>query len=75
MTFTTAPFLVVFFAGLLVLPATNVFKICAWNAGTMKVDPWRIRAGAAVQKVSQTLRTWFSSLFRRRGWPSRVSRS
>jgi hypothetical protein len=64
--FTVAPFLVVFFAGLLELPALNVFKICAWNAGTMKVDPWRIRAGAAVQKVSQALRSWFASLFTRR---------
>jgi hypothetical protein len=63
---TVAPFLVVFFAGLLELPALNVFKICAWNAGTMKVDPWRIRAGSAVQKVSQALRSWFASLFTRR---------
>jgi hypothetical protein len=63
---TVAPFLVVFFAGLLNLPALNIFKICAWNAGTSKVDPWRIRAGASVQKVAQALRTWFASLFTRR---------
>jgi hypothetical protein len=40
----------------------NIFQICAWNVGTMKVDPWRIRAGVAVQRVSQSLRTWFASL-------------
>lgn len=53
-------------AGLRAMPALNVFKICARQAGTLRVDPWRIRSGAAVQKVSQSLRTWFASLFTRR---------
>lgn len=64
--FTIAPFLIVFFAGLLDLPALNVFKVCAWNAGVMKVDPWRIRSARAVQKVSSVLRAWFAGLFTRR---------
>lgn len=62
-TLICRPFMVAFLAGLLVMAPQNIFKVCAWNAGTMKVDPWRIRASAAVQKVSQTLRTWLSALW------------
>lgn len=53
-------------AGLRAMPALNVFKICARNAGTLRVDPWRIRSGAAMQRVAQSLRVWFASLWTRR---------
>jgi hypothetical protein len=41
---------VALFAGLLALTPTNVFKICAWNAGTEAVDPWRIKGIRAVRR-------------------------
>jgi hypothetical protein len=53
---------VALFAGLLALTPTNIFKICAWNAGTQAVDPWRVRASGAARLVSATLRAWFTSL-------------
>jgi hypothetical protein len=57
------PWLVALLAGLAAMPATNVFKICAWNAGTMAVDPWRVKAASAVRRVSQGIRLWLTSLF------------
>jgi hypothetical protein len=55
--------LVALFAGLLALTPTTVFKICKWNAGTMAIEPWRVRSAAAVQKVSQALRTWMTAIW------------
>lgn len=66
-TLMIRPWMVALFAGLLTLSPTNVYKICAWNAGTSRVDPWRIRTSAAVQQVSQTLRAWLAALVSPRG--------
>src|SRR5690348_2452840 len=65
-TMMVRSFLVAFLAGLLAMAPTNVYRVCAWNVGTLKLDPWRIRTSAAVQKVAQTLRAWFTSLWTRR---------
>ncbi len=60
---TVMPWFVALFAGLLALPPTNIYKICAWNSGTMRLDPWRVRSTAAVQKVTQTIRAWCAGLW------------
>lgn len=56
------PFLVAFIVALAAMP-TNVFRICAWNAGTLKVDPWRIRAAAAVRGAVRSVLSWFAGLW------------
>src|SRR5690242_3507496 len=65
-TIMVRSFMVAFFAGLLAMAPTNVYRVCAWNVGTLKLDPWRMRAESALQKVAQTLRAWFASLWTRR---------
>lgn len=57
---------VALFAGLAKMPALNIFKICAGNVGTMKVDPWRIRTASAVQKASARVRSWLASIWTQR---------
>jgi hypothetical protein len=61
--FTTAPYFVALFAGLLAMPALNIYKVCARNAGTLRFDPWRLKSAAAIQNVAQAIRTWFASLW------------
>lgn len=61
--FTIAPYVVALLAGWLAMPALNVYKVCARNAGTLRFDPWRIRASAAIENVTQTIRAWFASLW------------
>lgn len=67
-TLSLMPWLVVLLVGCAAMPGTNVYKICAWNAGTMKIDPWRHRTAAAVRSVTHGLWSWFASL-----WTARVA--
>lgn len=60
--FTVMPWLVALLAGLAAMPATNVFKICAWNVGTSAVDPWRVKSAGAVRSVAHGIRAWLTSL-------------
>ncbi len=60
-TLTLLPFLLAFAIAVAAMP-TNVYHICAWNAGTLKVDPWRRKTAAAVRRVAQSIRAWLASL-------------
>lgn len=60
--FTVTPFLLAMFVAVAAMP-TNVYKICAWNAGTLAIEPWKSRTSAAVRAVTLGLRAWFSSLW------------
>jgi HK97 family phage major capsid protein len=59
---TVMPFLLAMYVAVAAMP-TNVYQVCAWNAGTLEVEAWRQRASAAVRSVGATLRAWFASLF------------
>lgn len=64
---TVVPFLLAMFAAVAFMP-TNVYQVCAWNAGTLPVEAWRQRSTAAVRKVGQAIRAWFASI-----WSPRVA--
>lgn len=64
---TIVPFLVAFFAAVAAMP-TNVYQVCAWNAGTLAVDAWRSRSMTAVRKVAAGIRAWLASV-----WSPRVA--
>jgi hypothetical protein len=61
-TYTIPLFIVALIAGLALMP-TNVYKVCAWNVGFAKAEPWRQRAAAAMRDAAQAVRTWFAMAF------------
>lgn len=64
---TVMPFVVAMLIAVARMP-TNVYQICAWNAGTLRVDPWRTRSAAGLKQVAQGIRSWLASL-----WSPRVA--
>lgn len=60
--YTVTPFLLALVAGLAAMP-TNIYKLCAWNVGTLKVDPWRQRASGAMRATTRTILGWFAGLW------------
>lgn len=62
MRFTILPFLFAMIVALAGMP-TNVYKVCAWNAGTLEVEPWRSRGAAALRTATQGIRAWLASLW------------
>jgi len=60
--FTVTPFLLALVAGLAAMP-THVYRICAWNVGTLKIDPWRRRTSGTLRAVTRTVLSWFASLW------------
>lgn len=59
---TVTPFLLAMLVGLMAMP-TNVYQICAWNVGTVPIDPWRIKTAAALRSVGSAIAAWFARLF------------
>lgn len=59
---TVMPFLLAMFAAVAAMP-TNVYQVCAWNAGTLPVEAWRQRTGAALRNVAQGIRAWLASIW------------
>lgn len=57
---TVMPFLLAMFAALASM-GTNVYQICAWNAGTLEIEPWLQRTGKAVARALMPL-AWLRSL-------------
>lgn len=49
--------------GLAQMPALNIFKVCAWNAGTERLDPWRVRSNGALRSAAASIRSWLLGLF------------
>lgn len=62
---TLTPWLVAIVLGLAFMP-TNIYKVCAWNAGTLALDPWRRSTAAALDRVTQGVRSWFAALWTHR---------
>lgn len=60
--YTITPFLVALFVAVAAMP-TNVYQICAWNVGTVEIEPWRTRTTAAVRRIARGLRVWFAGLW------------
>lgn len=58
---TVTPFLLAMFAAVAAMP-TNVYQICAWNAGTLEVEPWLQTASASIARAAGRLGTWLVSL-------------
>lgn len=58
---TVMPFLLAMFAAVAAMP-TNVYQICAWNVGTLEVEPWRTRTAGALRRAAQGLRAWVAAL-------------
>lgn len=61
-TLTVMPFLLAMFAAVAAMP-TNVYQVCAWNAGTLEIEPWRNRASAALRSAAASIRAWVASLW------------
>jgi hypothetical protein len=61
-TLTVVPFLLAMFAAVAAMP-TNIYQICAWNTGTIEIEPWRRRTSGALRSVAQSLRAWFAALW------------
>ncbi len=59
--YSVMPFLLAFFAAVAAMP-TNVYQVCAWNVGTLKLEPWRVKASAAVTAAKDALLNWFARL-------------
>lgn len=55
------PFMLAFIAGVAAMP-TNVYQVCAWNVGTLELEPWRQKRAALVA-VCRRLHRWFSRLW------------
>lgn len=60
-TVTVMPFLVAMLVAVAAMP-TNVFQICAWNVGTLEVEPWRTKASHAVGRLAKHCRSWVGLL-------------
>lgn len=61
-TLTVMPFLLAMFAAVAAMP-TNVYQICAWNAGTLEIEPWRKRSGGSLLRVTESIRAWLAALW------------
>jgi hypothetical protein len=59
---TVIPFVLAMFAAVAAMPL-NIYQICAWNAGTLPVEAWRQRTGAALRNVAQGIRAWLASIW------------
>lgn len=64
---TVVPFLLAMFAAVAAMPL-NIYQICAWNAGTLEIEPWRQKTSAALRSVGSRLAAWFARL-----WSPRVA--
>lgn len=67
MRFTTLPFLFAFMAGVLAMPALDIYAINAWNHGTEQTEPWRAKLSTlpAVERlvvVATRVREWLVEL-------------
>lgn len=60
-TITTLPFLLAFMVAVVAMP-TDVYQICAWNVGTLKIEPWRVRSARALHGVATGILAWFRQL-------------
>ncbi len=60
---TVLPFVVAFMAGLCAMPALNIFQVNAWNVGTLKLEPWRVRSSGAIQRAAASLAARLASLW------------
>jgi hypothetical protein len=56
------PFMVALIVGLAMMP-TNVYKVCAWNVGTLEIEPWRRRTAGAISRAVTGLLAWFERLW------------
>lgn len=59
--YTVLPFLLALVAAVAAMP-TNVYQVCAWNVGTLAVEPWRQTSDAVVARVKAAF-AWLSTLF------------
>lgn len=60
--FSVMPFLVALVVAVAAMP-TNVYQICAWNVGTLEIEPWRRKASTLFTSVARQVRSVFASLF------------
>jgi hypothetical protein len=60
---TLTPWLVALVVGLAAMTPTNIYKVCAWNTGIAKLEPWRRRTSAAARDVVRSLRSWLASFW------------
>jgi len=58
---TLTPWLVALIVGIAQAP-TDIYKVCAWNAGTLKLEPWRRKTLGTLRSATQTIRAWLASL-------------
>ena len=58
-SFTTPPLLVAMIVAIASMP-TNVYKVCAWNVGTVKTEPWRAKAQAVVRRGRTQAGRWLA---------------
>src|SRR4051812_3366020 len=42
---------------------TNIFQICAWNVGTLEIEPWRSKLPTAIATRTRSLLTRLRTLF------------
>jgi hypothetical protein len=47
----------------LAMAPTDVYKVCARNVGTLKIEPWRRRTAGALRQAVAGLRAWFERLW------------
>jgi len=66
MRFTTLPFLFAFMAGLLAMPALDIYEINARNHGTEQTEPWRSKMSAGFARATAVLARLVAFL-----WPHR----
>lgn len=60
-TLTTPRFLLAFFAAVAAM-STDTYQVCAWNLGTVQLDPWRVRSSDVMRTVTQGVRAWLLKL-------------
>jgi HK97 family phage major capsid protein len=60
-TYTVVPFLVAFLVAVAAMP-TNIVQICAWNVGTLALDPWQ-RRSADVCTAVRSAWAWLRGAF------------
>jgi len=66
MRFTTLPFLLAFMAGLLRMPALDIYDIHARNVGTVHAEPWRRKASTMAARLASVFARCVDFL-----WPHR----
>src|SRR3990167_3315878 len=60
-TFTSTQFQVAFLIAVAAMP-TDVYQVCAWRVGTLKVEAWRARTSGALRRLTSRLRHWIAAL-------------